>query len=76
MFGISFEHILIVGIILVVLGPKRLPEMGNSVGKAIKNFKDSIGGLHEEDPKLVEKSEAEKLPGQTTEAKDTVKKDS
>jgi sec-independent protein translocase protein TatA len=48
MFGISFEHILIVGIILIVLGPKRLPEMGNSVGRAIKNFKDSIGGLHEE----------------------------
>ena len=61
MFGISFEHILIVGIILVVLGPKRLPEMGNSVGKAIKNFKDSISGLHEE-PKVAEKVTPEKIP--------------
>ena len=60
MFGISIEHFVIVGIILIVLGPKRLPEMGNSVGKAIKNFKDSLGGLHDEEKKLAEKTAAEK----------------
>lgn len=47
MFGISFEHILIVGVILLVMGPKRLPELGNTMGKAIKNFKDSIAGIEE-----------------------------
>ena len=47
MFGISFEHILIVGVILLVMGPKRLPELGNTMGKAIKNFKDSISGIEE-----------------------------
>lgn len=62
MFGISIEHIMIVGIILIVLGPKRLPEMGNSVGKAIKNFKDSLSGLHEEEPKMAEKKTPEKIP--------------
>ena len=47
MFGISFEHILIVGVILLLIGPKKLPELGNTMGKAIKNFKDSIAGVEE-----------------------------
>ena len=47
MFGLSFEHILIVGVILLLLGPRRLPELGQSMGKAIKNFKDSFNGVQE-----------------------------
>lgn len=47
MFGISFEHIIILGIILLIVGPKRLPELGNTMGKAIKNFKDSFAGVEE-----------------------------
>jgi sec-independent protein translocase protein TatA len=47
MFGISFEHILIVGVILIIVGPRRLPELGNTMGKAIKNFKDSFSGIEE-----------------------------
>jgi sec-independent protein translocase protein TatA len=47
MFGISFEHILIVGVILLLVGPKKLPELGNTLGKAIKNFKDSFSGVEE-----------------------------
>jgi sec-independent protein translocase protein TatA len=31
-------------IALVVFGPKRLPELGNSLGKGIREFKGSIGG--------------------------------
>jgi TatA/E family protein of Tat protein translocase len=47
MFGISGEHLLILGIILLVLGPRRLPELGNTLGKAIRNFKDAISGVEE-----------------------------
>ena len=47
MFGISFEHIVILGIILLIVGPRRLPELGNTMGKAIKNFKDSFSGVEE-----------------------------
>ena len=54
MFGISFEHILIVGVILLIMGPRRLPELGNTMGKAIKNFKDSISGIEEASYKKVE----------------------
>lgn len=47
MFGISGEHVLILGIILLIFGPRRLPELGNTLGKAIRNFKDSLNGIEE-----------------------------
>lgn len=47
MFGISGEHLLILGIVLLIFGPKRLPELGNTLGKAIRNFKDSVSGIEE-----------------------------
>jgi sec-independent protein translocase protein TatA len=38
-------HIIFVIVIaLLVFGPKRLPEMGRSIGNGIREFKDSIDG--------------------------------
>ena len=35
----------VIGIIaVVVFGPKKLPELGSSVGKAIRGFKDEMSG--------------------------------
>jgi sec-independent protein translocase protein TatA len=31
-------------IALVILGPKKLPEMGRSLGRGMREFKDSISG--------------------------------
>jgi sec-independent protein translocase protein TatA len=31
-------------VVLVLFGPKRLPEMGRSLGKGMREFKDSITG--------------------------------
>lgn len=47
MFGISGEHLVILAIILIIFGPRRLPELGNTMGKAIRNFKDAIAGVEE-----------------------------
>jgi TatA/E family protein of Tat protein translocase len=47
MFGISGEHLLILGIVLLIFGPRRLPELGNTMGKAIRNFKDALSGVEE-----------------------------
>jgi sec-independent protein translocase protein TatA len=42
---VSPSQLIIVMIIaLVVLGPKRLPEMGTSLGKGIREFKRSVSG--------------------------------
>jgi sec-independent protein translocase protein TatA len=35
-------------IALVVFGPKRLPELGKSLGKGIQEFKGTITGGHDE----------------------------
>ena len=44
-FNIGFGELIVVLVIaLIVLGPKKLPEFGRSLGNGIREFKDSIGG--------------------------------
>jgi sec-independent protein translocase protein TatA len=42
------ELIVILVIALLVLGPKRLPEAGRSLGNGIREFKDSVTGAQAE----------------------------
>jgi sec-independent protein translocase protein TatA len=45
---IGFPELLVLLIVvLLVFGPKRLPEMGRSLGKGMREFKDSITGNDE-----------------------------
>ncbi len=56
-FGISWPEILILLLVaLLVFGPKRLPEMGRSLGRGLREFKDSISGkgLDEDDDRRAE----------------------
>jgi len=40
---IGFPEILLLGlVVLLVFGPKRLPEMGRSLGHGLREFKDSV----------------------------------
>jgi sec-independent protein translocase protein TatA len=41
--------IIILAIALIVLGPKRLPEAGRSLGTAIRGFKDSLADATDSD---------------------------
>jgi sec-independent protein translocase protein TatA len=38
------ELIIVLVILLVIFGPKRLPGLGRSLGTGMREFKDSIGG--------------------------------
>ncbi len=38
------EMIVVLAIALIVLGPKRLPELGRSLGSGMREFKDSVTG--------------------------------
>jgi len=50
MFGIGASELLIVlGIVIVLFGARRLPELGSGVGKAIRNFKAGLSGKDELD---------------------------
>jgi len=54
-------HLLLILIVaLVVLGPKRLPEVGRAVGRSIHDFKGAINGEHQDEPDQVMSSEASK----------------
>jgi sec-independent protein translocase protein TatA len=44
-FGIGpLELIIVLVIVLVIFGPKRLPGLGRSLGSGMREFKDSISG--------------------------------
>ena len=44
-FNIGFPELIIVLVIaLIVLGPKKLPDFGRSLGSGLREFKDSISG--------------------------------
>ncbi len=69
--NIGLPEIAIVLIIaLLVFGPKRLPELGHSLGKGIREFKGSLSGEgHDEDEKpQLTPSEPAKAHGDPAEA--------
>ena len=50
MFGLGpMELAIILAIVVILFGARRLPEIGSGVGKAIKNFKSGISGDDEID---------------------------
>ena len=56
MSGIGPMELAIVLIIaLLVLGPKKLPEVGRSMGKGMREFKDSLSGESDDRPADEEK---------------------
>ena len=52
------EIVVIVVIVLLHFGGKKIPELMSGVGKGVKSFKDGMNGL--DDPKKDEKKEVEK----------------
>ena len=48
MFGLSVGHILILLVVMVVLfGARRLPELGTNLGKGLRGFKKGLEGADE-----------------------------
>ena len=58
--GIGLPEMLIVLVIaLVVFGPKRLPDLGRSLGSGMREFKDSITGSKDDDDEQAERAKLE-----------------
>jgi sec-independent protein translocase protein TatA len=58
MFGLGPTELIVILIIaLVIFGPSRLPKVGQSVGQALKAFRDSTDKVQEEVQKSLDKAE-------------------
>ena len=44
------ELVLILVVVLLLFGAKRLPELGRSLGSGMKEFKDSVTGKDKDEP--------------------------
>ena len=68
------ELIIVLVILLVIFGPKRLPGLGRSLGSGMREFKDSIAGNsrddddHDERPALTSATPATSVPTTTAPA--------
>jgi sec-independent protein translocase protein TatA len=52
MFGLSGGHLLILAIVVLLFGSRRLPELGSALGKGIGAFKKGLeGGKDDENDK-------------------------
>jgi sec-independent protein translocase protein TatA len=56
------EIIVVLIIALIVFGPKRLPELGRSLGRGIREFRGSVSGDHDDDERPTSPQEIE--PGE------------
>jgi sec-independent protein translocase protein TatA len=43
------EVLLVLAIVLIIFGPKRLPALGRSLGSGMRNFKESVSGGSKDD---------------------------
>jgi sec-independent protein translocase protein TatA len=59
------EMILILVVLLLLFGAKRLPEMGRSLGRGMREFKDAVTGTEKDEPERVQISEPEPGPSTT-----------
>ena len=50
------ELIIVLAIVLLIFGPKKLPQLGRSLGGGMREFKDSVTGKHKDDdePDVIE----------------------
>ena len=52
MFGIGFQEIIIIAIIVLLLfGGKKIPELMKGLGKGVRSFKDGMNGTDQEEKK-------------------------
>jgi sec-independent protein translocase protein TatA len=62
-FGLQlWEVFLVLLVVLLVFGPKRLPEMGRSLGRGLREFKDSVTGKDDAPELPPPKEEKEEQP--------------
>ncbi len=49
MFGLSGGHLLILAVVVLLFGHRRLPELGSALGKGLHAFKKGLEGKTDSD---------------------------
>jgi sec-independent protein translocase protein TatA len=66
-------HLIFIFVVaLLVLGPKRLPEVGRSLGKGIRDFRGAMAGIEDETRGHFDLTQAPDAPAEPPEPVDTV----
>ncbi len=62
-FGIGIPEIAVIGALaLLIFGPKRLPELGRSIGKTLKGFQAASNEFEKEINKAMTEPEGSSMP--------------
>jgi len=57
----STELIIILVIVVLLFGAKKIPELAKGIGSGIKNFKEEMKSVDEDDKKVVEEKKTEEI---------------
>jgi sec-independent protein translocase protein TatA len=60
------EIVIVLIIVLVIFGPKRLPDLGRSLGRGMREFKESVTGRDRDELPAAEEAEGRREPATTT----------
>jgi sec-independent protein translocase protein TatA len=75
-FGIGpLELVLVLVVILVIFGPKRLPQAGRSLGQGLREFKDSVTGKNKDEEDVTPELPSAETPPPTPPAATTAARD-
>jgi sec-independent protein translocase protein TatA len=50
MFGLSLGHMIILGVVVLLFGSRRLPELGSALGRGMNAFKKGLSGEEDLEP--------------------------
>lgn len=68
MFGLGTQELLIILVlVMIIFGAGKLPQVGSSLGKGLRNFKKGVSDAEEEE---IEEAKVEKIENQDDEKKD------
>ncbi|MEG4391272.1 twin-arginine translocase TatA/TatE family subunit [Microcoleus sp. F10-C6] len=63
MFGLGLPELGIIAVVaILIFGPKKIPELGNALGKTLRSFKEGVGLAEDESAQKENEKEEEGLP--------------
>lgn len=56
MFGLGWPEVIIIGVVaILIFGPKKIPELGSTLGKTLRGFKEEVSKPDEDSSEFDEK---------------------